>query len=68
VYNNLPNKLRGTKMTFYNALPEEFNRKTYLSIAAKLGIKEKNADKYIGIFKESLLKHERMEYRKIYDE
>jgi len=65
VYNNLPNKLRGTKMTFYNALPEEFNRKTYLSVAANLGIRERNADKYIGIFEKSLLKHERTEYRKI---
>lgn len=44
--------------TFYNKLPDAFNRKTYLSIAAKLNIPFKTADKHIKSFcSKGKLKH-----------
>lgn len=66
VYQNLPNNdLKGLKLKFYNALPENFNRHTYLSVAQDLNIKEKTAEKYIGQFKEiGLLQHEHNNYTK----
>jgi len=66
VFQNLPNNnLKGVKSNFYNALPDEFNRQDYLSIAKSLGIKDKTAEKYINLFKENdLLEHEYNNYRK----
>ena len=66
VFQNLPNNdLKGVKLKFYNALPDNFNRQAYLAVAKELGIKDKTAEKYIGQFKEnSLLKHEHNKYTK----
>lgn len=38
------------RQTFYNDLPADFDRQTYLSIAKQLKIAEKTADKYIKSF------------------
>ena len=66
VFQNLPNnKLKGIKLKFYDALPGNFNRQDYLSVAKDLDIKEKTAEKYIGQFKEAgLLAHEHNSYTK----
>ena len=66
VFQNLPNNdLKGVKLKFYNALPDNFNRQGYLIIAKKLDIKDKTAEKYIGQFKENgLLEHEHNNYSK----
>lgn len=66
VFQNLPNNnLKGVKLKFYNALPDNFNRQGYLSVAQNLEIKEKTAEKYIGQFKEiGLLHHEHNNYTK----
>jgi len=66
VFQNLPNNdLKGVKLKFYNALPDNFNRQGYLSVAKDLDIKEKTAEKYIGQFKENgLLEHEHNNYTK----
>ena len=66
VFQNLPkNDLKGIKLKFYNALPDDFNRQGYLAIAKELGIKDKTAEKYIGLFKENaLLDHEHNKYSK----
>jgi hypothetical protein len=66
VFQNLPNNdLKGVKLKFYNALPENFNRKGYLAVAKALDIKDKTAEKYIGQFKENdLLEHEHNKYAK----
>ena len=66
VFQNLPNNnLKGLKLKFYNALPENFNRQTYLAVGNGLDIKEKTAEKYIGQFKDAgLLKHEHNNYSK----
>lgn len=66
VFQNLPNNdLKGIKLKFYNALPDNFNRQNYLSVAKDLDIKEKTAEKYIGQFKDTgLLEHEHNNYTK----
>jgi hypothetical protein len=66
VFQNLPNNdLKGIKLKFYNALPDNFNRQGYLAVAQELDIKEKTAEKYIGQFKEiGLLMHEHNNYTK----
>ncbi len=66
VFQNLPNNdLKGVKLKFYNALPNNFNRQGYLSVAKDLDIKEKTAEKYIGQFKDNnLLHHEHNNYTK----
>ena len=66
VFQNLPNnQLKGIKLKFYNALPNNFNRQEYLAVARELEIKDKTAEKYIGQFKEiSLLNHEHNNYTK----
>lgn len=66
VFQNLPNNdLKGVKMKFYNALPDNFNRQAYLTVAKELDIKEKTAEKYIGQFKENkLLNHSHNSYQK----
>ncbi|AHW61041.1 Primase C terminal 2 (PriCT-2) [Draconibacterium orientale] len=66
VFQNLPNNnLKGVKLKFYNALPDNFNRQDYLSVAKDLNIKEKTAEKYIGQFKgNDLLDHEHNHYKK----
>ena len=66
VFQNLPtNSLKGVKLKFYHALPDNFNRQGYLSVARELGIKDKTAEKYIGQFKgNGLLKHEHNNYTK----
>lgn len=58
VFGQLPstdsNATRGTVtvlcQTFFNSLPSEFNRRTYLSIAERLHIAPKTAEKYIRKF------------------
>ena len=66
VFQNLPNNdLKGVKLKFYNALPDNFNRQGYLAVAKELSIKDKTAEKYIGQFKENgLLEHEHNNYTK----
>ncbi len=66
VFQNLPNNdLKGIKLKFYNALPDNFNRQGYLAVAKELEIKDKTAEKYIGQFKENdLLDHEHNKYTK----
>lgn len=53
VFNNLPKqeKLKGIKLDFYKALPKEFDRQGYLKVAQSLNIKDRTAEKYIGILK-----------------
>ena len=66
VYQNLPNnELKGIKLKFFEALPEHFDRQTYLKTAAELSIKEKTAEKYISQFKPKLLDHEHNQYTKL---
>ena len=66
VFQNLPNNnLQGIKLSFYNALPDNFNRQDYLAIAKALEIKDKTAEKYIGQMKETgMLVHEHNNYVK----
>lgn len=66
VFQSLPNNnLKGLKLKFYNALPDNFNRQGYISIAKNMDIKEKTAEKYIGQFKDNgLLEHEHNNYTK----
>lgn len=66
VFQNLPNNdLKGVKLKFYDALPNDFNRQGYLAVAKELDIKDKTAEKYIGQFKEAnLLNHEHNKYCK----
>lgn len=66
VFQNLPNNnLKGIKLKFFNALPDNFNRQGYLAVARQLNIKDKTAEKYIGQFKENgLLNHEHNKYTK----
>lgn len=53
---NEPTQIR---QQFFNTLPAEFDRKTYLSIAKQLRIADKTADKYIKSFcTKSTLSHE----------
>ena len=66
VYQNLPNnELKGERLKFYEALPDKFNRQTYLKTAVAIGLKEKTAEKFIGQFKPKLLSHQRNRYSKI---
>jgi hypothetical protein len=66
VFQNLPNnQLQGIKLKFFDALPKEFDRQGYLKVATVLGVKEKTAEKYIGLFKENkLLNHSHNSYQK----
>ena len=66
VFKNLPdNNLKGKKLEFFDALPNDFNRQAYLNAAKNLSIRDKTAEKYIGQFKEiNLLKHEYNNYTK----
>jgi len=67
VFQNLPNnELKDKKLKFFEALPERFDRQTYLEVATKLEIQNKAAEKYIGQFKKAgLLFHEHNLYTKI---
>jgi len=66
VYKNLPHSgMKGIKFKFFESLPKEFDRQTFLRIADEMGIKEKNAEKYISMFKPKLLGRERHRYYKI---
>jgi len=66
VFQNLPNNnLKGVKLKFLNALPNEFNRQVYLETAEKLNVKPKTAEKYITQFRKAeLLNHEHNKYTK----
>ncbi len=67
VFQNLPNnELKDKKLKFFEALPEQFDRQTYLKIATKLEIQNKAAEKYVGQFKKAgLLFHEHNLYSKM---
>lgn len=67
VYQNLPsNELKGIKQKFFEALPDQFDRQTYLRIAEDMDIKPKTAEKYITLLrKANLLNHEHNAYLKI---
>jgi hypothetical protein len=59
VFKTLPTKgMKGLKLKFYEALPKHFDRQTFLNVAEELGIREKNAEKYISLFKPDLLRKE----------
>ena len=65
VYKSLPNKgMTGMKLNFFEALPGKFTRQTFLKVADELGIKEKNAERYISMFKPNLLRREGHKYFK----
>jgi hypothetical protein len=64
VFNQLPaermyvGKGKNNKTLFFDALPKEFNRKDYLDVALKMGVKKKTAENYISDFKKAgLLNH-----------
>ncbi len=59
------NELKGVKQKFYEALPGQFDRQTYLQVAENLEIKPKTAEKYISQFKKNLLHHEHNSYSKV---
>ncbi len=66
VFKCLPNAgVRSMRLKFYEALPRKFDRKTYLNIAAELGILEKNAEKYIWLFRPALVGKEGHWYFKV---
>jgi len=66
VYQNMPNTgLKGMSLTFFEKLPQQFDRQGYLKVALELGIQPKAAEKYIAQFKPSLLDHEHNLYTKI---
>ena len=66
VYQNMPNTgLKGTGLTFFEKLPQQFDRQGYLKVAQELGIQPRTADKYISQFKPRLLNHEYNVYSKI---
>lgn len=66
VFKNMPNnELKGKKLAYYDKLPQQFDRQTYLKVAKELGIEEKSAEKYIILFKSKLLNHEHNKYTKI---
>lgn len=65
VFKNLPsNELNGTKLKFFEGLPDQFNRQDYLKVADSMGLNHKTAEKYIGQFKTNLLNHEHNQYTK----
>jgi hypothetical protein len=65
VYRNLPRKvLKGIRQIFFEALPESFNRQTYLSTAQTLGIGKRHADKLIREMKSQMLRHNNYKYNK----
>ena len=69
VYQTLSNKsMKGMRQKFFEALPEEFDRKTFLKIAGELGIGDKNAEKYIGSFRDGLVRREGHKYFKLMSE
>ena len=66
VYQNMPNTgLKGTGLTFFEKLPQQFDRQGYLKVAQELGIQPKTAERYIAQFKPRLLNHEYNLYTKI---
>jgi len=66
VYQQMPKIVqKGKRLTFYEKLPLEFNRKMYLQLAKELGIFEKTADKWISIFTKHLLSHDYNSYKKV---
>ena len=65
VYQTMPsNGLKGISLTFFEKLPQQFDRQGYLKVAEELGIQTRTADKYIAQFKR-LLNHEFNGYSKI---
>jgi hypothetical protein len=66
VYQNMPNNgLQGKPLSFFEKLPQQFDRQGYLKVAEELGIQPKAAEKYITQFKLRLLHHEHNLYTKI---
>lgn len=66
VYQKMPKvAIKGTRLNFFEKLPETFDRKMYLAIAKGLEIPEKRADKYIAFFKTQLLKNNYNKYTKV---
>ena len=66
VYQTMPsNGLKGISLTFFEKLPQQFDRQGYLKVAQELGIQPKTAEKYIAQFKPKLLNHEHNLYSKI---
>ncbi len=66
VYHNFPqNSSKDKKMKFFDNLPNDFDRKSYLKIAQQFNIQEKTAEKYINLFrKKGYLNHEYNQYTK----
>lgn len=55
--NDKPARKPNKKERFFDALPVQFNRKTYMETAYKLGILDKTAQSYITSFKKDGLLH-----------
>lgn len=66
VFKYMPNNgLKGKSLAFFESLPDQFDRQTYLKVAKETGIEVKAAEKYIALFKPKLLNHEHNWYTKI---
>ena len=66
VYQQMPKvNIKGNRLTFYENLPQSFDRKDYLKIAQILGINARTCERYISYFTAKLLNHERNLYTKI---
>ncbi|HEY3373387.1 MAG TPA: DUF3987 domain-containing protein [Prolixibacteraceae bacterium] len=59
------NELKGKSLAFYEKLPEQFDRQSYLKVAEELGINPKTAERYIKLFQPKLLNHAHNAYTKI---
>lgn len=67
VYRQMPKvSMKGIRLAFYEKLPKQFDRQQYLAVAHHLGIGDKAAEKYIGIFNSKLLAHQHNSYTKLY--
>lgn len=59
VYRQMPRvNLKGKRLLFFESLPLRFDRKGYLAVAKRIGIEDRTADKYVGLFKLQLLDHD----------
>lgn len=65
VYQQMPKvSLKGKRLTFFEKLPTQFDRKTFLSIAKELGISQRSTEGYITLFKEKLLDFDYNDFKK----
>ena len=66
IFHRMPkSELKGKIATFFDQLPQQFDRQGFLKVAKELDIKEKTAENYIAKFVPKLLNHEYNQYTKI---